>query len=272
MDSLDSVDSVDTADIAIAHLVQAPGIVTTVTRILMVVTMVTILLLHLPVPGVEADLEHVGAGGLVLAVKTEAHLARAAAVGVIMTSLVTIFSLHAAGELFEAGVEAAVSALEAGLGPDQAPRPLLLLRLALGHAGEAGLQAHRLSVVLVNRCKVQDISTSIFVHRVTGEAGGYGVQAGGVQGLLVPGQAVPGKVQAAGLVTVARGEAAPDGGHAPLLRRHRRSHLHLHLATGHLGPGGVAPGGHLLALLLAAVLVHQAHEHADSRCFSSQIY
>ena len=85
-----------------------------------------------------------------------------------------------------------------------------------------------------------------------------------MQGLLVPGQAVPGKVQAGGLVTVARGEAAPDGGHAPLLRRHRGSHLHLHLATGHLGPGGVAPGSHLLALLLAAVLVHQAHEHADN--------
>ena len=109
------------------------------------------------------------------------------------------------------------------------------------------------------------INSSLYcIHLCTGEAGGYGVQAGGVQGLLVPRQAVPGEVQAAGLVTVARGEAAPDGGHAPLLRRHRRSHLHLHLATGHLGPGGVAPGGHLLALLLAAVLVHQAHEHADN--------
>ena len=116
------------------------------------------LLLHLPVPvaGVEADLEHVGAGGLVLAVETPAHLTRAAAVGVLILILVTMFRLHAAGELFEAGVEAAVSALEAGLGPGHAPRPLSLLRLALAHAGEAALQAHRLTVTLV-RCKLQDI-------------------------------------------------------------------------------------------------------------------
>ena len=69
--------------------------------------------------------------------------------------------------------------------------------------------------------KLQDIPILVCIHLCTGEAGGYCVQAGGVQGLQVPRQAVPGKVQAGGLVTVTRGQAAPDGGHAPLLRRYK---------------------------------------------------